>query len=591
MKNVFVRFTHAVLLILLLSALIVGCADPDPDSDSGSELAITTFSFEAAKNSALNADVTGTIDATNYTIALSVPYGTTVTALVATFTTTGSSVVIGSTTQVSGSTANDFTSSVTYTVMAADGTTRDYTVTVTISNASSAEITAFSFEAAKNSALNADVTGTIDATNYTIALSVPYGTTVTALVATFTTTGSSVVIGSTTQVSRYTANDFTSAVTYTATAADATTREYIVTVTISSATWVQDAYLKASNTGADDNFGYSVAVSGELIVVGAYQEANNSTAIDNTDNGSITEVSTAYTGAAYVFKKDGENWVQDAYLKASNTGVNDNFGYSVAISGELIVVGTYLEDNSSTAIDNSDNGSITDAGTASNSGAAYVFKKDGENWVQDAYLKASNAEADDFFGNSVAVSEGLIVVGGRGEGNSSTAIDNSDNGSITDAGTTSQSGAAYVFKKDGGNWVQDAYLKASNAGDSDWFGNSVAISGELIVVGALQEANSSTAIDNTDNGSITDAGTASQSGAAYVFKKDGGNWVQDAYLKASNTGVSDAFGRSVAVSGGLIVVGAHYEDNSSAAIDNTDNGSITDVGMASESGAAYVFKY
>jgi len=254
-------------------------------------------------------------------------------------------------------------------------------------------------------------------------------------------------------------------------------------------------------------------------------------------------------------------------------------------------VGTYLEDNSSTAIDNSDNGSITDAGTASNSGAAYVFKKDGENWVQDAYLKASNAEADDFFGNSVAVSEGLIVVGGRGEGNSSTAIDNSDNGSITDAGTTSQSGAAYVFKKDGGNWVQDAYLKASNAGDSDWFGNSVAISGELIVVGALQEANSSTAIDNTDNGSITDAGTASQSGAAYVFKKDGGNWVQDAYLKASNTGVSDAFGRSVAVSGGLIVVGAHYEDNSSAAIDNTDNGSITDVGMASESGAAYVFKY
>ncbi|MBU2512364.1 FG-GAP repeat protein, partial [bacterium] len=369
MKNVFVRFTHAVLLILLLSALIVGCADPDPDSDSGSELAITTFSFEAAKNSALNADVTGTIDATNYTIALSVPYGTTVTALVATFTTTGSSVVIGSTTQVSGSTANDFTSSVTYTVMAADGTTRDYTVTVTISNASSAEITAFSFEAAKNSALNADVTGTIDATNYTIALSVPYGTTVTALVATFTTTGSSVVIGSTTQVSRYTANDFTSAVTYTATAADATTREYIVTVTISSATWVQDAYLKASNTGADDNFGYSVAVSGELIVVGAYQEANNSTAIDNTDNGSITEVSTAYTGAAYVFKKDGENWVQDAYLKASNTGVNDNFGYSVAISGELIVVGTYLEDNSSTAIDNSDNGSITDAGTASNSGA------------------------------------------------------------------------------------------------------------------------------------------------------------------------------------------------------------------------------
>ena len=200
-------------------------------TSNGSDHAITAFSFTSAKNSGLSADVSGTISGTS--IAVTVPYGTTVTALVATFTTTGASVKIGTTAQTSGTTANDFSSAKTYTVTATDGSTQDYTVTVTIAENTAKEITAFGFTSAKNSVLSANVTGALSGTN--ISVTVPYGTTsVTALVATFTTTGTSVKIGSTEQTSGTTANDFSSAKTYTVTAADGSTQNYTVTVSIAS---------------------------------------------------------------------------------------------------------------------------------------------------------------------------------------------------------------------------------------------------------------------------------------------------------------------------------------------------------------------
>jgi glycopeptide antibiotics resistance protein len=176
--------------------------------------AITAFS--------LNGSV-GTINETAKTIAVTMPYGTYVKNLVATFTKTGVSVKVGSTVQVSGTTAHDFTSSVTYTVVAADSSTQDYIVTVIVSPSPAKAITAFSL---------AGVTGTINETGKTIAVTMPFGTDFTALVATFTTTGSIVKVGSTLQISGTTANNFTSSVVYTVTAADATTQDYIVTVTV-----------------------------------------------------------------------------------------------------------------------------------------------------------------------------------------------------------------------------------------------------------------------------------------------------------------------------------------------------------------------
>ncbi|MCX7632975.1 MAG: FG-GAP repeat protein [Turneriella sp.] len=142
------------------------------------------------------------------------------------------------------------------------------------------------------------------------------------------------------------------------------------------------------------------------------------------------------------------NWVQDAYLKASNAEESDNFGRSVAISGSTIVVGAYLEDSSQTSITNADGVASSD-NSATDPGAVYVFKRDSSgNWIQDAYLKASNAEANDRFGWSVAISGSTIVVGAQLEDSDQTSITNTD-GQPTPAMSNNSaldSGTVYVFK-------------------------------------------------------------------------------------------------------------------------------------------------
>jgi uncharacterized protein YegL len=179
--------------------------------------AITAFSFTSPP-------AAGAIDEAAKTVSVAVPHGTDVTALVATFTTTGASVRVGSTIQVSGTTPNDFTNPVSYLVTAADGTRATYTVTVTVAASPAKAITAFSFASPA-------ATGIIDEAAKTIAVIAPHGTDVTALVATFTTTGASVRVGSTVQVSGTTPNDFTNPVSYLVTAADGSTATYAVTVT------------------------------------------------------------------------------------------------------------------------------------------------------------------------------------------------------------------------------------------------------------------------------------------------------------------------------------------------------------------------
>jgi|GEM_PF-546981 len=186
--------------------------------DASSEKEITEFSFMG-----LSPAVTGIINGTN--IELIVPEGTDVSALIATFTSTGSFIQVAGIDQVSGTTANDFTSQVAYIVTAEDGTTQIYTVTVTTVTSSSKEILAFSFKD-----LSPAVIGTINEEN--IDLIVPYGTDVSALIATFTSTGTLVEVDGTEQVSGITANDFTTPVTYTVTAQDGTKQTYTVTVTV-----------------------------------------------------------------------------------------------------------------------------------------------------------------------------------------------------------------------------------------------------------------------------------------------------------------------------------------------------------------------
>jgi hypothetical protein len=195
--------------------------------------------------------------------------------------------------------------------------------------------------------------------------------------------------------------------------------------------WSQQAYLKASNTGAGDTFGISVAVSGDTVVVGAYGEASSATGV----NGNQADNSGFQAGAAYVFVRVGGVWSQQAYLKASNTGAGDTFGISVAVSGDTVVVGAYGEASSATGV----NGNQAD-NSGFQAGAAYVFVRVGGVWSQQAYLKASNTGAGDTFGISVAVSGDTVVVGAYGEASSATGV----NGNQAD-NSVGASGAAYVF--------------------------------------------------------------------------------------------------------------------------------------------------
>lgn len=187
---------------------------------------ITAYSFESATNAGLPMDVTAVIAGTS--ITATVPFGTDVSDLVATFSTSGASVKVGTTAQVSGTTPNDFTSPVMYTVTAADNTTKVYTVTLTIAPSAAKDLGPYQFFTVDNAALSVDVTASISGTQITTI--VPFGTNITNLIATFSTTGASVKVGNTVQVSGTTANDFTNPVMYTVTAADGTTQDYTVTV-------------------------------------------------------------------------------------------------------------------------------------------------------------------------------------------------------------------------------------------------------------------------------------------------------------------------------------------------------------------------
>jgi hypothetical protein len=180
---------------------------------------------------------------------------------------------------------------------------------------------------------------------------------------------------------------------------------------------VQQAYIKASNTGVQDWFGYSVAVSGDTVVVGAPNEDGSTTGVNSTPNEGASA-----SGAAYVFVRSGTAWSQQAYLKASNAGAGDRFGWSVAASGDTVVVGAYDESSSTTGVNTAPNE------TAPAAGAAYIFVRSGTMWFQQAYLKASNAGQGDRFGWSVAASGDTVVVGAYSEDRSSFRVDEAAKG-------------------------------------------------------------------------------------------------------------------------------------------------------------------
>ena len=328
--------------------------------------------------------------------------------------------------------------------------------------------------------------------------------------------------------------------------------------------WSEQAYLKASNAEAYDNFGDSVSLSGDTLVVGAHGEDSNGT-------GGQADNSAGDSGAAYVFTRSGTTWSQQAYLKASNAETGDNFGW-VSISGNTLVVGAHGEDSNATGVNNLGQAN----NSASLSGAAYVFTRNGVTWSQQAYLKASNTGENDEFGHAVSLSGDTLVVGAAREDSNASGVNGNQGDNISFG---NNSGAAYIFTRSGATWSQQAYIKASNTDVNDYFGSSVSVSDDTLVVGAAAESSNATGVngDQANN-------SAYQSGAAYVFTRSGGTWSQQAYLKASNTGADDNFGFSTAVSSDTLVVGALGEDSKATGVngDQADN-------SYNASGAVYVF--
>jgi hypothetical protein len=269
--------------------------------------------------------------------------------------------------------------------------------------------------------------------------------------------------------------------------------------------WSLQQKITPSDPAVDKSFGHSVDIVGDTIVVGA-----------DRDGGKGTDA-----GAAYVFTRTAGIWTQRAKLMASDGAAEDSFGTSVAISGGTIVVGAYLED---------------DKGMSA--GSAYVFTGSGDAWTQQPKLTASDGAAFDYFGSSVDVDGGTIVVGAYGND-----------------GVGADVGSAYVFTRSGTSWTQQKILTASDGHASDQFGWPVAVSGGTIVTGAW-----------------ADDDKAPGAGSAYVYTGSGATWALQQKLYALDGAADDAFGNAVDVRGDIVAVGALGTD-----------------GAGSKSGSTYVY--
>ena len=359
------------------------------------------------------------------------------------------------------------------------------------------------------------------------------------------------------------------------------------------AAWTQQAYVKASNTGEagtdgnfgdGDQFGFSISLSddGNTLAVGANAEDGNAKGI----NGNQEDNSMQSAGAAYIFVRSGTSWTQQAYVKAPNTTANVQFGYSVALSadGNTFAVSAFDEGGASRVVVNGPNGPFP-AGR-NGTGAIYVYTRSGTTWALQSYLKASNAEGGDSLGVIVSISDdGNTVAGGiLDEDCMSTGV-NPSNPCDNDQKADTSVGAAVVFVRQGTQWAQQAFIKASNTGKEDWFGSRLQISGDgnTLAIAAQLEDSAAQGINGKQ-----DDDSAQEAGAVYFFTRSGTSWAQKAYVKSSNDEAFDEFGSSVALSrdGRTLAVGARGEDSGAKGID----GNQADNSMK-EAGAVYVFTY
>ncbi len=285
---------------------------------------------------------------------------------------------------------------------------------------------------------------------------------------------------------------------------------YVYRFDAGSDTWVEEEQLLASDGQDEDFFGIDVAISGDVAIVGAVGD----------------DEATFDAGAAYVFRVDPDttSWVQEDKLLAADAGFDDRFGQAVGVSGGTAAVGAWFDDDQ-----------------GNESGSVYVFRYDGgtSSWPQEQKLTASDGAASDHLGECVDLDGNALIAGAP---------------STIAAGGA---GAAYVYRHNGAAWVEEQKLVDSDGILGDAFGESVAISGNVAVAGA-----------------IGDGDTAIGAGSAFVFRRNAGIWQEEAKLLASNGQADDRFGAAVAAEGDVVVVGADGSDI-----------------LGAESGTGYVFRH
>jgi hypothetical protein len=231
------------------------------------------------------------------------------------------------------------------------------------------------------------------------------------------------------------------------------------------------------------------------------------------------------SGAAYVFERCvstfvacSQAWFDRGKLIASDAAEGDFFGFSVAIDGDYAIIGAYLK---GIASDTSE-------------GAAYVFERSGDTWTETDKLTTGDAADGDHFGFSVSIGGNYAIIS-----------------AFSDDLAGKSKGSAYAFKSNGDAWTEVGKLTASDAADFDFFGKSVAISGDYAIIGAAD----------------SDL-TGTSEGSAYVFRRSGDTWVEIAKLTANDAAELDFFGESVAISGDYAIIGAFWDD-----LTGTDEGS------------------
>lgn len=293
--------------------------------------------------------------------------------------------------------------------------------------------------------------------------------------------------------------------------------------TRSAGTWLEEQKLVSADGAPDDLFGTSVALDGDFALIGAPQD---------DDIGFSS-------GAAYVFARVGGAWAEQRKLRAGDEAAGDEFGWSVALSGDTALIGARYDD---------------DAGT--NSGSAYVFVRSGGGWREEQKLAASDSTPGDIFGFAVAIDGDTVVIGADGD----------DDGGMS-------SGAAYVFVRSGGTWTEQQKLTAGDGGSFDRFGTSVAVSGDTVLVGMPG-----------------DDGLHADSGAVYVFARDDSLWSERVKLTGSDGGSAAQLGWSVALSGTSALAGSPRADaatrNSGAAYVFVSSGGVWSEEVKLDAGAA-----